>query len=98
MRYADRGFDRLPKRVAVYSPLVRFATSLWVMVLVVLAGVRGIRPSHRGVGHRRLPTARWRGDGLRPPTQGRTAAHLPLANSGTPSACFTPASGSQRRP
>src|SRR4051812_36169751 len=29
--------------------------------------------------------------------QGRTAAHLPLATSGTPSACFTSASESQRR-
>ena len=35
--------------------------------------------------------------GLRPPTQGKTAAHLPLANSGTPSACFTSAKGRQRR-
>jgi hypothetical protein len=31
------------------------------------------------VGHRRLPASRWRGDGLRPPMQGSTAAaHLPL--------------------
>ena len=39
--------------------------------LRVGAGVRRVRPSHRGVGHRRLPAARWRGDGLSPPMPGR---------------------------